>query len=224
MQIFRVFAFFIAISGLSLSVTAAPVTYDGILFPDGDISFADVVVSYAPGANVASPHDDPSAALGAPDWQSGGAGGYASLGNPQTGETFGGSIILQFTDNSLTPSGTSDADLHIFEIGQQVEEMEISISKDQQSWIVLGILEGQPTSIDIDAVAGVQPGDLFSFVRIIDAGENQSFSPFGGADIDAVGAISSSFEVPDIPGVPAPAALPLLAFGVAAAGLAKRSA
>ena len=162
------------------------------------------------GPNVDPPYNNSSRALGPPD------GPGTSLGNGSEGDITDASLILRFDDNSLTPSGDSTADLHIFEGGPAVEEMEISISKDGQAWIFLGLLEGQPTSIDIDGTAGVAPGDLFRFVRLSDAGEGASGSPFGGADIDAVGAISSSFDVPDIPQIAAPAALPLLGLGLAA--------
>ena len=70
--------------------------------------------------------------------------GQVSLGT-------GGSITMQFTDNALTGSGDSAADLHIFEIGADVEGFFVEISTDGFAWVDLGLLAGQPTSIDIDA-------------------------------------------------------------------------
>jgi len=201
--------------GASAAATAAPVTYDGITFPGGVESFADSVFSYAPGPGVSSTYDDPSQALGAPNDDDAGVN-FVSLGT-------GGSLILEFTDNSLTTSGDATPDLHVFEIGGAVEEMIISISSDMLDWIDLGRLEGQPTSIDIDGVSGVSSGTQYSFVRIIDGEEGLSGSPFAGADIDAVGAISSAPPVPDTPSpVPLPAAGWLLIGALGGLGVMRR--
>lgn len=176
---------------------AAPTTYSGVTFPDGDISFADIVISYAPGSDVASPHNDGTRSLGAPNGQ------FASLGD-------NGVLIAQFTDNSLTTSGDSAADLHIFEVGAAIEIFNVAISQNLSTWIDLGNVLGQPTSIDIDGTAGVVPFAQYSYVRLTDVSPNQSGSPFGEADIDAIGAISSAPPV----SVPGPAALALLGFGM----------
>lgn len=178
---------------------------DGVNFPAGASSFADRVVSYTPGADVGTGWNDPSWALGAPQLTSD-SGTAASLGDF-------GVLTLQFTDNSLTTSGDSADDLWIFEVGSAVEWFNVAISTDNASWIDLGNVKGQPTGIDIDAISGVNAGDLFSFVRLSDILPNQSGSPFGEADIDAVGAISSAASDPTVP-VPAPATIALLAFGL----------
>ena len=179
----------VALCGLVPSAQAAPVTYDGILFPEGNVSFADVIVSYTPGGGFSgSPSafcQDSTRALGAPNYVSGTCNGYVSLGDS-------GVLIVQFTNNALTASGTADADLHIFEIGAQVEDMFIAISEDGTNWIDFGELDGQPTSIDIDASPSVSLGTQYSFVRIIDGNENLSGSVYAGADIDAIGAISTT--------------------------------
>ena len=109
-------------------------------------------------------------------------------------------MVLRFTDNSLTTSGDSSADLHLFETGDAIEPMEVSISKDGSSWIALGTVSGQPTSVDIDSVPGVILGETYAFVRIVDSNSQVTGSPFGGADIDAVGAISSgAASIPPVP-------------------------
>jgi hypothetical protein len=96
-------------------VSAHAVSYAGVEFPSGIVSFADVVSSYdlpaasdAPNAaNSASEH-----VLGAPDYVSGGGClvaatcTFASLGN-------GGSITVRFTDNVLTGGGNANDDLYV---------------------------------------------------------------------------------------------------------------
>ncbi|MBT5649573.1 MAG: PEP-CTERM sorting domain-containing protein [Rhodospirillaceae bacterium] len=198
-------AVFGAALSLSTGAAAMPTTYSGITFPDGDISFADEVISFNPGPDVAAPHDDQNLVLGAPD------GSHISLGD-------NGSIIVRFSDNSLTTSGDATADLHIFEVGARVEVFNIAISQDLVNWIDLGDLSGQPTSIDIDAVAGVVQFAQYSYVRLTDVDPNQTGSPFGEADIDAIGAISSAPPV----AIHAPGALAFLGLGFAAMMLRRR--
>lgn len=201
-------------AGFSSASYAA--TYGGIEFPGGVESFADAVVSFTPGTNTGVgtptnpgvdgyPYDDPTNALGTPEENN--TRFFTALGD-------GGELVLQFTDNFLTTSGDASADLHIFEVGGQIEEFFVAISTDGSSWIDLGLITGQPLpagSIDIDGVAGVTQGGLYSYVRLIDSGTNGSLDPWAGADIDAVGAISSVSSVP----VPAAAWL----FGSALLGL-----
>ena len=198
-------AVFGAALSLSTGAAAMPTTYSGVTFPDGDISFADEVISFNPGPDVAAPHDDQNLVLGAPD------GSHVSLGD-------NGSIIVRFSDNSLTTSGDATADLHIFEVGARVEVFNIAISQDLVNWIDLGDLSGQPTSIDIDAVAGVVQFAQYSYVRLTDVDPNQTGSPFGEADIDAIGAISSAPPV----AIHAPGALAFLGLGFAAMMLRRR--
>lgn len=165
--------------------------FRGVEFPHGIRSFADGVVSYAPGSPLPSlPHQRASAALGAPDsdgetCQNQETCGYVSLSR-------GGSIILQFTDNALTGSGSTNLDLWIFEVGADVEDTFVEISKDGSTWFSIGKVFGSTSGIDIDAF-GFGPSDHFTFVRLTDdpnEGDHSGVTP--GADIDAVGAISST--------------------------------
>lgn len=198
-------AVFAAALSLSTGATAMPTTYSGVTFPDGDISFADEVISFNPGPDVAAPHDDQNLVLGAPD------GSRISLGD-------NGSIIVRFSDNSFTTSGDATADLHIFEVGARVEVFNVAISQDLVNWIHLGDLSGQPTSIDIDAVAGVVQFAQYSYARLTDVDPNQAGSPFGEADTYAIGAISSAPPV----AIHAPGALAFLGRGFAAMMLRRR--
>jgi len=193
----------VALLTIAATATAEPITVNGITFPQGTASFADVVSTYSPGPDVGGTYADPAAALGVPNYN--GSTGAASLGD-------GGSLTLRFTDNSLTTSGDSAADLHVFEVGSAVEAFNVAISTDGLSFVNLGNVSGQPTSLNIDGIAGVVAGGLYSWVRLTDVAPNQSGFPFGEADIDAVGAISSTTAV-----TPEPATLTLV--GIALVGL-----
>ncbi|WP_300039462.1 VPLPA-CTERM sorting domain-containing protein [uncultured Roseobacter sp.] len=142
-----------------------------------------------------------------------------ALGNPggspdNLDNSLFGFVTVEFTDNSLTTSGDDSADLFVFEVGSSgggvIESFQVEISKDASTWIDLGIVSGDAVvGLDIDGVAGVIAGDVFSFVRVTDApGGATSGSPFGGPDIDAIGAISSAPPIADPPisVVPLPAA------------------
>ncbi|SMD08914.1 protein of unknown function [Fulvimarina manganoxydans] len=165
--------------------------YGGITFPLGDVSFADRVIAYDPafsGGNVPSAtYQTPAGAIGAPDASS--AGTYVSLGA-------GGRLIVAFDDNVLLASGNSDPELHIFEIGPDVEDQFIEISADGVNWISVGKVDGSTDSIDIDpflAAAGVSVATPFRFVSIVDdINEGDKSGSTVGADIDAVGAIGAA--------------------------------
>lgn len=166
--------------------TPTPVTFDGVVFPNGISSFADVVVAYDPlaGGGNAHPRNNPLEALGVPNSTGTIASNVVGLGD-------GGVLILEFTDNILIPSGDSTADLHVFERGINIEIMIIDVSEDGVNWINVGTISGQPSSIDIDAAPGISPTGLYRFVRITDDALDQPGGVFPGAEIDAVGAISS---------------------------------
>jgi hypothetical protein len=186
----RQFAF-VGVALLTIGVSsayAAPITIDGITFPQGPASFADAVVSYSPGPDVGGTFADPNSAIGLPDYVR--PNGAASLGE-------GGSLVVQFTDNSLTTSGDSTPDLHVFEVGAAVEFFNVAISRDGINFLNIGTVMGQPTSIDIDAVPGVVAHALYGWVRLTDVPPNQSSFTAGEADIDAIGAISSGAPIPE---------------------------
>jgi hypothetical protein len=165
----------------------------GIDFPQGAASFADAVVAYAPGlvgTNPTVPHRGDFNALGVPD--------YAGVNScpSQAGCSFvslgdGGSITLRFVDNRLTGSGTNAHDIHIFEVGPDVEDTFVEISKDGATWHAVGKVFGATAGIDIDAF-GWGASDLFAYVRLTDdTNEGGQSGGTVGADIDAVGAIST---------------------------------
>jgi hypothetical protein len=192
------------------AASAASVTYDGITFPEGSISFADKLIDLSFGSPAPTDVNftDGSAALGAPDYTH--PTGAVSLGD-------GGSITLEFVDNRLTGSNSSAADLHIFEVGPDVEDTFVEISKDGVLFHKVGKVTGGTKSIDIDQY-GFGINDLFRFVRLIDdTNEGGQSGSTVGADIDAVGAISTTLAP-----VPLPATGLLLLAGLGGIALQKR--
>lgn len=198
-------AFSLLAASMFLSLNnAAATAYKGIEFPAGAVSFADRVISYQTGTGgVGNGYDNPGNALGTPDYLLAPGNTYVSLGS-------GGSLVLKFTDNSLTTSGTSAADLWIFEIGG-FEATEVFISRNGSNWIDVGATTNAMRGIDIDAFAssGVLPGSRYAFVKLIDLTiGSKGYS--AGADIDAVGAISSAAPIPN----PEPGTMALMALGL----------
>lgn len=200
----------------ALPSTAMSTVYKGIEFPDGAVSFADAVVAYNP-AYAGNTGPDPryqvaEEALGIPDYTEGPGDDYVSLGD-------GGFLTLRFTDNSLTGSNSPALDLWIFEIGPDVEDTYVDISKNGIDWHSIGKVGGSTSGIDIDAY-GWSTSDIFSFVRLTDDPNEGQQGSGGtiGADIDAVGAISSA-----APAVPLPPSVLLFGSGLAwLAGLGVR--
>lgn len=181
-------------SGLLLVSTARAELIRGIEFPQGSLSFADRVVKNTPGSPAPTNvlYTDPEDTLGLPDYPGGdNQPGALSLGR-------GGSIVLEFTNNLLTGSNSATKDLHVFEVGSAVEDTFVDISKDGVTWVSLGKVFGSTSSIDIDAF-GFTSADKFRFVRLTDdPNEGSHAGDTPGADIDAVGAVSS-LQVVDIP-------------------------
>jgi hypothetical protein len=165
----------------------------GTNFPQGAVSFADAVVAFNPVVQNGEPiaaNLQPLSALGVPNHRTGDLCvanvpcSAVSLGD-------GGTITLQFVDNRLTGSGDNKADLWVFEVGTDIEDTFVEISKNGVQWFAVGKVFGSTAGVDIDAF-GWNTTDLFAFVRLrddplLDAQVGASV----GADIDAVGAIST---------------------------------
>ncbi|MEO1524376.1 MAG: GEVED domain-containing protein [Planctomycetota bacterium] len=175
---------------ISPGTTSPSGTFGSVLFPQGAISFADQVVEYLPDASGSPPtttFQTPNSALGIPDGD--GRGPEPVDGTTTVSLGTGGSITLQFTNNLLTGSGDSLPDLAVFETGS-IESVLVEISRDGSSFFTVGQIGGLTTSLDIDD-DGFGPQDRFSFVRLTDLRQGNPLDASLGADIDAVGAISS---------------------------------
>lgn len=164
-----------------LAITPAQATlYGGVDFPQGLISFADEVVNYSPTQTdvILPQYMIQDNALGAPNTAA------VTLGS-------NGTIVLKFTDNFLTGSDDNTDDLWIFEVGPDVKSTFVWLSKDGTNWLSIGGIGGSTRGIDIDAF-GYGTADQFAYVMLQDdpnQGDTGPDSP--GADIDAVGAIST---------------------------------
>lgn len=167
-------------------------SYNGIEFPQGDISFADRVLSFTPGPGVGAPCDQPSASLGPPDYDPDDNSTYVALGN--TGTTCQGELILEFVDNYLVD--VDGDDLYVFEIGPMAEATDLYISTDGSNWISIGRIQGATRGVDISRFA--RPGQRFPYVRLCDHPDgNTSSGAWSGPDIDAVGAIGAVYRPPE---------------------------
>jgi len=163
----------------------------GTDFPQGAISFADAVESYLVGGGGATaPHQGAFNALGVPDYTgtnscpSQAGCSFVSLGD-------GGSLIVRFVDNKLTGSGTNAFDLWVFEVGPDIEDTFVEISTNGLAWNAVGKVFGSTAGIDIDAF-GFGIASQFGYVRLTDDTlEGGQSGATVGADIDAVGAIST---------------------------------
>ena len=209
------------VAGLAAALLSAPahaVLIGGVDFPQGSLSFADAVVSYDPvlaGVGPSAPHSVPSNALGAPDY----VGDNNCTGDPSCAFVSlgdGGRLVLRFLDNRLTGSGTAAQDLWIFEVGPDVEDTFVHISMDGITWHSVGEIGGSTSGIDIDAF-GWGPSDEFAYVQLTDDGSaDGQTGDTVGADIDAVGAISTVAAIPE------PETYALLLAGLGLLGFAAR--
>jgi outer membrane protein OmpA-like peptidoglycan-associated protein len=160
-----------------------------VVFPLGDASFADEVVSFTVG--TPPPRDprwaDPKTTVGPPDVE-------PRVVDPKSpkGVVLGcsGTLVVRFTDNVLVD--VAGPDLYVFEVGPAIEPTRLAISQDGTTWTEVGAISGGTAAIDIAKV--VKPGDRYRFVRLTDL-KRACGGPFPGADIDAIGAIGSALRL-----------------------------
>jgi OmpA-OmpF porin, OOP family len=160
-----------------------------IVFPLGDASFADEVVSFEVG--TPPPRDRrwarPDTTLGPPDY------------NPKRVDPSkpadvvlgcAGTLTVRFTDNVL--HDVPGPDLYVFEVGPAIEPMRLAISPDGTAWTEVGDISGGTATIDIARM--VQPGERFRYVRVTDL-KRACGGAYPGADVDAIGAIGSTLKL-----------------------------
>lgn len=153
-------------------------------FPMGDVSFADEIVSFAPGdpdGDAAS--DRPEAVLGVPDYSDADESGFLTLGCT-------GDLVVAMTDNSLID--IPGPDLYVFEIGPDTEATAMAISEDGEDWIRVGRIAGGKAEIDIAPY--VDAGASFRYIRLVDL-KQACNTRTPGADVDAIGAIGSASKI-----------------------------
>jgi OOP family OmpA-OmpF porin len=163
-----------------------PDGHGGIVnLPQGDISFADTVISYKAGNPAPIKHNSNSHdAIGVPDFRADSISGFVSLG-------VGGELVLAFTNNALI--NIPGNDLYVFETGRYIEETYLYVSKDGKKWIYVGKINGGNALVDIGD--STKPSDMFRYIKLIDAKTKTHDSMWPGADIDAVAAIGSAKQI-----------------------------
>lgn len=155
-----------------------------ICLPLGAASFADEVVSFAPGERPSEGvFADPAYALGEPDYVATSKPGFLSLG-------CNGTLVLRFTDNRVVDA--PGPDLFVFEVGPMVEPTALAVSVDGEDWIEVGRIEG--ARADIDIAPHVAAGEAFAYVRLTNASP-QCGGRHSGADIDAVAAVGAAMRL-----------------------------
>ncbi len=169
---------------------AQATTYAGVTFPLGDLSFADIVVSYDMASCVDLPYSDARAALGPPDCCDNPCQGCegcdpcaVALGFRLSEIDMRGSLVLQFTDNVLRDVAGDDLFVYI----TNKKACRVEISSDGVNYLLVGEVSGYPGAIDIAPF--VSSDQEFHFVRLSDvpADEDRTLCP--GPSIDAVGAM-----------------------------------
>jgi len=155
------------------SVYADPLLVQGISFPQGPVSFADEVLDYKVGGGSKHPFDKPDAVISLPN-------GNVCKANKCPSFSLGknGFITIKFNDNYF---------------GEVVESTAVEISKNGKDWISVGKVEGATSGVDIDAYKanGIIDDTKYYYVKLTDL-KGESSSPYRGADIDAVAAISAA--------------------------------
>jgi hypothetical protein len=181
------------IIGGRVSSVPVPVstTIGGQFYASGAISFADSVVSYDPRAGGGpvplAGLQDATQALGAPD--------YSSIGEPLPNQGVvslgrGGVLVVRFDDNILTGSDDSSPDLAVYEVGN-AELVRVEVSPDGVTYTSVGSASFNNPYIDLDRYGFTSLSQLL-YVRLTDEpNEGGNTGNSVGADIDAVGAISS---------------------------------
>lgn len=156
-----------------------------VYFPLGSISFADSLIDFKVGnPPPIEKYRDSTQCLHEPNYRNYRTPNFVSLG-------CGGVLTVQFTDNGFM--NLPGDDLYIFEVGPSRESAKIEISEDGKTWIYAGKISGGKSAVDLED-QGIDTQTVFYFLRITDL-EDLCNSISAGADIDAIGAISSVVKI-----------------------------
>jgi hypothetical protein len=166
-------------------------TFGDDFYSLGSISFADAVTRYdatlGGGPVPITGLQIPGNAIGAPN--------YTGIGEPIAGQGVvslgrGGVLVVQFTNNILTGSNDARPDLAVYEVGSS-ELVTVEVSSDNVTYTSVGTASFANRYVDLDAFGFNSLSQLF-YVRLTDVASDGAVSGDSvGADIDAVGAISS---------------------------------
>ncbi len=158
-----------------------------VVTPCGVEAPAYQVVDYSVGADGPPAHARNSLeALGFPDFDDSGDTeaeytGFVTLGCE-------GSITLKLERGLIDQPGD---DLHVFEIGPQVEPTNLEISANGIDWITYGEISGGKAAVDINAIATTDVEYLY--VRLTDL-KTACWGTYPGAEIDAVVVLSCDLQ------------------------------
>ena len=166
-------------------VSGETINIESFMFYASD--FADSVVDYSPGTPLDGAildFDNPQTALG-PAQGVTNQDSCVSLGPA-------GSLTVELVNNLLNDGPGED--IYIFEVGPDIEATDVEVSEDGVTWTYVGTVAGSTATLDISSY--VSPDQVFRYIRVTDVlGESTETGPWAGADIDAIGAISSTLVV-----------------------------
>ena len=139
-------------------------------------AFASRVVSFTPGDpwTEYETNQNPGEALGLPN-------AAHDVGDLTLGA--GGELVVEL---GLPVYDGPGADLFIFETGDSVEEMLVSVSDDLATWYEAGSVSGSTAELDLEG--SVPEGMSFRYVKLLDSG-NSTGGNWPGADVDALCAL-----------------------------------
>ena len=123
-------------------------------------AFASRVVSFTPGDpwTEYETNQNPGEALGLPN-------AAHDVGDLTLGA--GGELVVEL---GLPVYDGPGADLFIFETGDSVEEMLVSVSDDLATWYEAGSVSGSTAELDLEG--SVPEGMSFRYVKLLDSGKN----------------------------------------------------
>ena len=141
--------------------------------PTEGIAMGTSIVSYSLGAGAASPNNNPSSAIGAPNDSA------TSLGR-------GGNIVISMEPMELQGDGTTAPDFYVYEY-VDYNSWDTYVSSDNENWIKLESVSSSKNSTG--TVKGYNVDEInngkFPYIKIVDT-SNESGTSSAGADIDGV--------------------------------------